>query len=274
MKSLTRVGALLALVLTFGLIPAFTGSSGAQAGNATVYVVHGVPGVTVDVYVNGNLTLEDFAPDTITDALSLPAGTYDIDIVPAAADPKPPTITVGDGLITGSATVEAGGNYSVVAHLAVGGGFAISAFVNDVSPVEPGSSRVIVRHTADAPAVDIVVDGTRALTGLTNPNQVSAELPAGTYDLGVAVSPDGPTVLDLPGTAIPADKVVIVYAVGDPAPNEPVDGEATPAQQAPTFKVLLQVLDPQQPETTTTTAAPTTTQPETAPVTAQPRFTG
>ena len=44
-----------------------------------------MPGLTVDVYVNGDLTLEDFAPDTVTDELELPAGDYDIAIFAADA---------------------------------------------------------------------------------------------------------------------------------------------------------------------------------------------
>lgn len=273
MKRLTRVGALLALVLTFGLVSALSGTSGAVAGNATVYVVHGVPGVTVDVYVNGDLTLPDFAPETITDAISLPAGTYDIDIVPAAAAPKPNTITVGTGLIVGSATVEAGKNYSVVAHLSYPKGFAITAYENDLSSVADGSSRVTVRHDANAPAVNILVNGSAGIENLANPQEASAVLPADTYDFGVQVAPSGPTVLELPDTAIPAGKLVIVYAIGDPSANVPTDA-AAPAQQGSTFKVLLQVLDLEQPATTTTTVAPTTTQPQVAPVTAQPSFTG
>ena len=51
--------------------------AGAQS-TGTVTVVHGVQGLTVDVYVNGELTLEDFAPKTVTDPLQLPAGNYEI----------------------------------------------------------------------------------------------------------------------------------------------------------------------------------------------------
>ena len=54
----------------------FGPAAGAQAGTGTVTVIHGVPGVDVDVYVNGDLTLEDFKPETVTKPLELPAGDY------------------------------------------------------------------------------------------------------------------------------------------------------------------------------------------------------
>ena len=61
--------ALMALFLTSAAWVAADDDTG------TVTVVHGVPGLTVDVYVNGGLTLPDFAPGTITDPLTLPAFT-------------------------------------------------------------------------------------------------------------------------------------------------------------------------------------------------------
>ena len=43
------------------------GAAGAQtASGGTVTVLHGIPDLTVDVYVNGDLTLDDFAPGTVT----------------------------------------------------------------------------------------------------------------------------------------------------------------------------------------------------------------
>ena len=78
----------------------------------TVTFVDGVPGLTVDVYVTGGPTLEAFEPGTVTDPLELPAGSYDVEIFPAGADPDSE-----DPVISGSADLEAGANVSLVAHL-------------------------------------------------------------------------------------------------------------------------------------------------------------
>src|SRR5262245_9051570 len=61
------------------------GPAGAQTADATVVVVHGIPDRPVDVYVNAELTLDDFTFGTVTDPLSLPAGSYELDIRAADA---------------------------------------------------------------------------------------------------------------------------------------------------------------------------------------------
>ena len=48
-----------------------------------MYVVHGIPGVPVDVYVNDNNQLPNFQPSTVAGPLTLPAGDYNIKIRPA-----------------------------------------------------------------------------------------------------------------------------------------------------------------------------------------------
>ena len=54
------------------LATAFMGAASASAADtATVYVVHGIPDLPVDVYVNGALTLDDFQPETVAGPLDL-----------------------------------------------------------------------------------------------------------------------------------------------------------------------------------------------------------
>ncbi len=82
MRKLTAAAALAAASFLAVGAPA-----GAQDGNGTVVVIHGIPDTPVDVYVNGDLTLDDFQPGTVTDPLSLPAGDYDLALTaPDAAD--------------------------------------------------------------------------------------------------------------------------------------------------------------------------------------------
>ena len=74
---------------------AFTLAGPAQAAesDAQLSVLHGVPGLTVDVWVNGERTLDDFAPGTLAGPLALPAGDYDLAITAAdAANASAPVI--------------------------------------------------------------------------------------------------------------------------------------------------------------------------------------
>ena len=186
-----------------------TGSpSSAQADTGTVTVIHGVPGVTVDVYVNGDLTLEDFAPETITDPLELPAGDYTVDIRPAdatghrSADHHRRT------------TLPAGANATLIAHLDAAGTPTLGVFVNDTSTTPAGEGRLVVRHTAAAPAVDVLAGGTAVISGLANPNEATLTLPAGTVSASVAAAGTTDPVIGPADVPVVAGQVTIVYAIG------------------------------------------------------------
>lgn len=185
-------------------------ASANQGADATVSVLHGVPGLTVDVYANGEELIPDFEPGTLTDPLSLPAGSYDLQVfadgeTPDSADPA---------IEANGVEVPAGANATVVAHLDADGNPTLSLFANDTSATAPGDARLTVRHTAAAPAVDIRADGNVLIEGLTNPDEASADVPAGAYsaDVVLAGTQDvalGPADLDLAeGTH------TIVYAWG------------------------------------------------------------
>lgn len=177
-------------------VPASAGGTAQEDGKASVSVFHGVPGLTVDVYANGDELLPDFKPGTLTEPRSLDPGTYDIKIF---ADGQGPD---GDPAVQKSVDVPAGANATLAAHLDAQGDPALTAFVNDTSKVPAGQSRLTVRHVAAAPAVDVRAGGEPAIEGLTNPNEKSLELPAGTVNADVVLAGTetvaiGPADLDL-----------------------------------------------------------------------------
>jgi hypothetical protein len=176
-----------------------------------VTVIHGIPGLTVDVFVNGELTLEGFEPGDVAGPLALPAGDYDLAIAPAGA-------SIDDAVLTGSATVTDGLNASIIANLDADANPTINIYVNDTSTIAAGESRLIVRHTAAAPTVDILLaDGTELFTGVSNPQEGQLDVPAGTYD--VEIAPEGAgvdgSVFSAPGVELPEGTARIVYATGD-----------------------------------------------------------
>lgn len=169
----------------------------AQAADSMVSVLHGVPDAVVDVYANGEPLLTDFEPGTLTDPVALPEGEYDLKVVAAGDGPDGDAVIEADGV-----AVPGGANITVVAHLDEGGAPVLTPFVNDVSGIEAGDARLTVRHTAAAPAVDVRAGGEPVLTDLTNPNEATADIPAGTVtaDVVLAGTEDvalGPADLDL-----------------------------------------------------------------------------
>jgi hypothetical protein len=183
--------------------------AGAQAATASVVVVHGIPDTPVDVYVNDALTLEDFAPGTVTDPIELPAGTYTLDLRAPDADPASAPI------LTADATVEAGASYSIVAHLSADGAPTITAFVNDTTRTRAGEGGIVVRHTAAAPAVDVYAGETKVISSLENPDGAGPlYVPAGTVSASVTAAGATDPVIGPADVPVQEGNVTIVYAIG------------------------------------------------------------
>lgn len=183
---------------------------------ADVWVVHGVPGLTVDVYLNGGLTIEDFAPGSVEPIVDAAPGTYTVDLVPAASGASAATITPGTGVVTASAAVAAGVSYSVVAHYDTEGDPTITAFENDLTPAGAGNASVTVRHTANAPAVNVVaLPSTELFAGVENGQQGTVNVPAGSYDVQVQVASNNAVAIDRPGLQFNAGTHYFIHAVGD-----------------------------------------------------------
>ncbi len=202
----------LATAVAVGLAPvagaAFFAPAASAADTAKVTVVHGIPGVKVDVYVDGKAALEDFAFKTVTPEIDLPAGDRKIDIRPAGADASSKPI------LSTTATVTAGLNATVVANLTADGKPAANIFVNPTTAVPSNMGRVIVRHTAAAPAVDILAGGTAVVKNLSNPDEKSLMVPAGPLSAAVALAgTTDPVIGPLPLT-VPGGKTTVVYAIG------------------------------------------------------------
>jgi hypothetical protein len=101
-----------------------------------------------------------------------------------------------------------------VAHLDEGGDPKLTPFVNDLAPVAAGSGRLVVRHTAAAPAVDVLAGGSPVFSGLSNPNEAKADLPAGTVSAAVALAGTTEPVIGPADVPVTEGAATIVYAVG------------------------------------------------------------
>jgi hypothetical protein len=176
--------------------------------NSQVTVVHGIPGQAVDVYVNGKKTVPDFQPGKVAGPLSLPAGEYDIALTK-------PGDAIGSALLkVDNAEVPGGANISLVAHLTADGKPALTPFVNDTAKLAAGQARLIVRHAAAAPAVDIRAGGKPVFEGVTNGKEGKADLPAGDVSADVVLAGSDTRVLGPADLNLKEGTATIVYAVG------------------------------------------------------------
>lgn len=201
-----------ALAVAGSLAISLLGVGTANAADASLNVVHGIPGVDVNVCVNGSVAIPDFNPGEVVTGVALAGGTYDVKIVRAAG-------TCADAAILEATGVElAGGeNYTAVAYLAQDGTPTLGLFKNNIKPLGKGIARLTVRHTAAAPAVDVWANGSVLLEGVPNGASTTMKVPTGVYAAWVSLPGDhtpviGPAVLNLSkGTAYQ------VYAWGDDA---------------------------------------------------------
>lgn len=207
-RTSTRFSRALAVAAVVAASTAFTAPAHA-AEDATVTVVHGIPGATVDVYANGEALLTNFKPGTVTDPVSLPGGDYDLKVTAAGAGADGEAVVEANDV-----TVPAGANISVVANLTADGKPALTPFVNDTSTVAPGQARITVRHTAAAPAVDARANGEVAFAGLTNPKEAKADLPAGTIKADVTLAGTETVAIGPADVNLAEGTNTIVYAYG------------------------------------------------------------
>jgi hypothetical protein len=164
----------------------------------------------VDVYVNGDPVLTDVPYTTVSDYLSLPAGTQQVTVY-ATGDTTSPVI---------EAPVElaAGGAYTVAAvGLVADDSLSAQVYEDDLRSPASGNAKVRVVHASpDAGPVDVVPRGGQALVaGLRFPDASPyAEVPAGTYTLDVNAAGTKKTALTVPDAKLASGGVYSAFAVG------------------------------------------------------------
>jgi hypothetical protein len=189
--------------------------SAAAEAASRVYVVHGVPGVPVDVYASpaggplpSSATIPGFQPKQIVGVTVAP-GSFDIRIFAAGANPQTasPVIQVLGAVIPDNVEL------SVVAHLSDTGAPTATVFQNDNTPVATGWARVSVRHTAHAPAVALTAGGLPKLA-LTNPLFGDLEVPATTIPLQLVVPFTSTAITPTAALSFASGTRYFVYAIG------------------------------------------------------------
>lgn len=202
-----------AVAVTASAVAPLLMNSPAQAASssAEVTVVHGIPKTPVDIYVDGKLALNDFTFGTVTKPIALAPGSYSIAVRPhkASAESKP--------ILATTVKVTAGENASIVANLTAKGAPTLTAFRNPTSSLPMGDARVIVRHVADAPGVDVYAGKSKVVFDLTNPRQDTLVIPAGRVTVKVNVSNTTTTVIGPATFNFKVGTTTVIYAIGSAA---------------------------------------------------------
>jgi hypothetical protein len=187
----------LALAAVFGMlfmmVPLTTMGQAGAASNATVRIIHGIPGgPTVDVWIDGAAAKAALVQATSFDA-SLAPGTHAVVVcAPSATPPTPLTAgacTAPAGtVLSATISVASGTTYSMVINSSGGPPF-LSQFADNGSPTANGKARFQFNNATAAPvAIAVCLNGT-ANPGLSATAGLSAitEVAAGAYTLGTSV---------------------------------------------------------------------------------------
>jgi len=198
------------------LLLTLTLSAVAAEAASRVFIIHGIPGVPVDVYaglagapIAATPTIPGFQPKAIVDLQAGPA-TVDIRVFAAGANPQTATPVIA---VLGAAVPD-NVELSILAHLDANGAPTATIYQNDPSTPAPGMARVSVRHAAQAPAVQLVAGGIPKLA-LTNPYFGDLEVPAGTaIPLQLQVPFAGTPITGVAPLSFQSGRRYFVYAIG------------------------------------------------------------
>jgi hypothetical protein len=170
------------------VVTAMVGTVAPAFGDATVYVVHGIPNVPVDVAVDGGCAIEGFMFGDQVGPIMLPAGDRQITI--SLADEMNPC--GGDVVLDVTVPFMDDENVTVIAYLDEMGAPTAGKFDNDFSETDPGTARIMLHHTAAAPMVDVAVNRdedamfSAAIEDFANGDQVVVPLRPGEWYVWLA----------------------------------------------------------------------------------------
>ena len=208
-----------ALMTTAGL-GTWAAAANAAQPQATIYVVQGLPGRTVDVAVDGAPRATGMAGATLSPPIHLPPGRHTISFSEK-----------GTRILDRTIDLKKGTSADAVLHLPVdpAGAPAVTLYDNATDPLPAGKAALVVAHTAAVPPADVRVDGKVLFANIANGESLDLVVPSGTYTVDIvpagATSPVVLGPLDLP---VKAGSLNRVFAVGDPASS--------------TMRVVVQVL--------------------------------
>ncbi|MDW3215331.1 MAG: hypothetical protein R8G01_15120 [Ilumatobacteraceae bacterium] len=227
----------LAAIAAIACIPQTTSAQSA----ADLTLVHGIPGTTVDLTVDGTVVIDAFVPGSLANISSFAGQTLqNVTVTDDATD----DVVIGP---IASLVIPASGSHSLVAHLDADGTPVLSTFENNTADASTGDARLTLRHTAEAPAVDLIVGDQRPIVGATNGQSAELELPDGALT-DAQLAPTGDVAIaEIATLDLAANTNTIVYAVG--------------SVEDDTLDFVVQIVDfaVTAPTTTTTVAGATTT---------------
>lgn len=203
---------------------------------ADITLVHGVPGITVDVAVDGTVVIDNFVPGSLANISSFAGQTLaNVTVL----DDSTQEVIIGP---IAQLVVPGSGSHSIVAHYDAANTPVLTTFANNINPTAEGTARFTLRHTAQADAIDLIVGDQRPIVGAVNGDSAELDLPDGELTDAQVAETGGVAIAEIATLDLAANTNTIVYVVGS-ADDDTLD-------------FVVQVVDFQVAAPTTTTTVP------------------
>jgi hypothetical protein len=183
------------------------GASSAR-DTARVRAIHAIPDApAVDVYVNGQKLLNNIAYRATTSFITVPSGTYQVDVFPAGS--------TGTAILSKRVTIGPGAGYTLAA-TGTAENPSLHVYQEELQ-APPGSVRVrFIQLSPDAPALDIVTKNGKVLfpnIGYKDATRYATVAP-GTYNLTVREAGSSRPIFSVPSTRLTGGHVYSIVITG------------------------------------------------------------
>ena len=194
---------------TFTVVPAV------DAALAGVRVGHfSADAPNVDVYANGGAILTDVPFGTLSDYLFVPAGTYQVQVVPTGASLEEGPVVIDEEL-----TFDAGTLTTVAATNDLANITPVVLKDKAVKPKPDGAKVRVVHLSANAPKVDVAPDGSAVKDAIVSDLKFGQakgylNVPAGEVDLEIRPAGKKAAAFDIPALMLEDGKAYSAIAIG------------------------------------------------------------
>lgn len=215
MRNLTSRLGLLVLFL-MAIVPV-----AAQDEMASIRFAHLSPDTpAVDIYVNGDVLINNLLFTAVTPFLELPAATYEVVITPAGT-------SIDDAIINSSEiALEAGSTTTVASVGSIEDGTpGLTVIAEDYSSIDAGNARITVVHSIEnESAIDFYGSSILLVQALRYPEgsgdgAFTRDVPVGRYNFEVNIAESDTTIRVANGVEIEAGEFYLIVAPG-PQSNE------------------------------------------------------
>ena len=174
--------------------------------DCAVYLVQGVPKVSVDVSVDGKLVKSGVGTSAVLGPLRLPEGTHSVEF-------RSKTWTVRSSWLADRPSMD------VVLHWPADSTTkpVVTTFTNDIGPVPAGKGRLTVAHTAVVPPADVRASGKVLFSNIGNGEFVTMVVPADTYSVDLVPTGGSTPLLGPLPLPVKAGTLTRVFAIGQPS---------------------------------------------------------